>query len=376
MLTTSAAAIEINQSIDTRIAGLQVYAGNAAVLQTGYAEGIYLVNPLIVGTDYVLAQTNQTQWKGYAPNKAMLLGLWIQSGELNTNLGCLKLANVSIGLIAGCDITRDGGPTTAQTAMDFTDVSYFAVQGCNFLGGAVSQGAPDTGFSFKSTWNSSSNSVSACHFENMTTAIAVVGPNGTVGLATFGITLANIPAATAILDGSVLQSSNFLTFIAPGTGSAPAGVAKTQDHLWTNVSGQPLFRVSTAGTAANFLRVQPAASGAGPALSFEGTDAAVAGTITTKGGNLTLSAGGANSGSGNLLGLVNVPGSTGYVTIQNATGSNACTLSTNAGGLAVQPRGTLTCATAAGIFMPGLPTSKPAPGSNQLWNNSGVLSIA
>ena len=74
---TSSAVIEVNGAIDTRITGLQAYYGNAAVLQTGYCEGIYFTNPLIVGVDYLFKQTDITQWPGYTPTRLMLLGLWV-----------------------------------------------------------------------------------------------------------------------------------------------------------------------------------------------------------------------------------------------------------------------------------------------------------
>jgi len=51
-------------------------------------------------------------------------------------------------------------------------------------------------------------------------------------------------------------------------------------------------------------------------------------------------------------------------------------LETNTGGLSVQPKGSLWLAPTNGLFISGLPTTKPGVGSNQIWNNGGVLSIA
>jgi hypothetical protein len=62
--------------------------------------------------------------------------------------------------------------------------------------------------------------------------------------------------------------------------------------------------------------------------------------------------------------------------VQNATAGNLSTISTNAGGLGLEPKGTLLLSPTGGMFAPGLPTSKPAAGSSQIWNNNGVLSIA
>jgi hypothetical protein len=62
--------------------------------------------------------------------------------------------------------------------------------------------------------------------------------------------------------------------------------------------------------------------------------------------------------------------------MQNATSCNLCEIATNAGGLGIQPKGALWFSPATGLFIPGLPTTKPAAGSSQVWNNGGVLSIA
>ena len=48
----------------------------------------------------------------------------------------------------------------------------------------------------------------------------------------------------------------------------------------------------------------------------------------------------------------------------------------SAGGLTISPAGSLRLSTSGGIFMSGLPTTRPIAGSGQVWNNNGVLSIA
>ena len=73
---------------------------------------------------------------------------------------------------------------------------------------------------------------------------------------------------------------------------------------------------------------------------------------------------------------MNTPSAVNWVVIQNAIQGNLSQVTTNAGGLGIQPNGALFLSPANGLFSPGLPTTKPTVGSNQLWNNNGVVSIA
>jgi hypothetical protein len=371
---TTSAFIELNQSVDTRIHGAQAYYGNSFVLQTGYCEGIYITSPLVVGVDYLFSQTNQTSWPGYAPNKPMLLGLWVANGEVNTNFGTVLAANVTDGFFVGLDITRDQGPSTSQTLFSLTNCSNFHLMGCNFVGGPSN--GQDIAFGFQSTWDSSGNVLAMCHFENMATVIKITGSNGTVGLTTFGLNLGNVPLATAVIDNTPQENSNFLTFISPSAVGVPAGIANTHDHVFTNSIGNVLFRVNSTANAANFIRHQPATTTNPPTLCFDGSDGTVGGVIQTKGGNLYVNAAGGSAGSGNLISLLSTANATNWIVLQNATSGNLSLLTTNSGGLGIQPQGALWLSPSSGLFASGLPTAKPAAGSNQIWNNGGVLSIA
>jgi hypothetical protein len=373
---TTSAVFELNQSVDTRIHGVQAYYGNAVVLQTGYCEGIYLTSPLVVGVDYLFAQTNETTWAGYQADKALLLGLWVANGEVNTNLGTVQASNVTDGFFVGLDITRDSGPNTSQTFFDLTNCSNFNVMGCNFVGGPSGGNSQDVAFGFQSTWNSSGNVIGACHFENMATVIEISGSNGTVALTTFALNLGNVPLATAVIDNTPQENANYITFITPAASGVPAGLAKTKDHLFTNGAGNILFRINSTAGAANFIRHQPATTTNPPILCFDGSDGTVAGVIQTKGGNFYINAAGGSVGSGNMLSLVSTPNAVNWVEFQNATQGNLTLMKTNSGGLGIQPSGALWLSPSGGLYAPGLPTSKPASGSNQLWNNGGVLSVA
>ena len=368
---TTSAVVELNGSIDTRLHAVQAYYGNTVVLQTGYCEGIYLSNPLAVGVDYLIRQTNITQWPGYVNGKVMLLGLWVANGEVNTNLGAFQLSNVTDGFIANLDVTRDGGPNTSQVSFDFTNIANFHVTGCNFVGGSP----VDIAIQFKSTFNSSSNIVGSCHFENMATVISIVGANGTVGLTTYGLHIGNVPITTAFIDQSSQEASNYLSFMSPSQTGIPAGIASTKDHVMAGATGSTLFRINNVPGAVNFIRHQPASSSSSPALCFDGTDASVGGIIQTKGGGLSVSASGV-AGNGNLISMLNVASATNWIVTQNATAGNLSVLGTNAGGLGVQPKGALWLSPGGGLFAPGLPTTKPAVGSGQIWNNGGVLNVA
>jgi hypothetical protein len=374
--TTTSAVIEVNGSIDTRIDGIQAYFGNAVVLQTGYCEGIYIHAPVVVGADYLVTQTNETQWAGYKPNQALLLGLWVANGEVNTNLGTVLLNNVTGGFFSNLDISRDSGPSTAQSFFNLTNVSNFQISQCNFVGGPSGGVSQDIAFNFNATWDSSDNVIEGCFFEDMATAILINGANGTVGLTAYGLRFSNIPNATAIIDNSGNSSGNFISFSTPVQGSAPSGIGNTKDWVWTGQTGQTLFYINNIAAATNYIRNQPAATASSPALCFDGSDGQVNGTIQTKGGNLYLNAAGGTSQSGNLASFLNTAGSTNWVVIQNAKGSNSSTISTNAGGLSMIPNGALSLSPTGGIFAPGLPTTKPSSGSSQIWNNNGVLSIA
>ena len=374
--STSSAMVEVNGSVDTRLHGLQAYYGHAVVLQTGYCEGIYLSSPLVVGTDYLMLQTDETNWSGYAVGKAMLLGVWVAQGEVNTSLGMVQLANVTDGFFAGIDITRDTGPNTSQTFFSLTNVSNFHVSGCNFVGGPNGGTPADVAFSFTSTANSSSNIIDGCHFEDMATVIQINGTNGTVGLTTYGLHLGNVPLATAIIDSTPANAGNFLSFVTPSQPGTPAGWGNSKDHVFSNQGGTTLFRITNIANAANYLRPQAATSTNPPTLCFDGSDGTVNGVIQTKGGNLFINASGGTSGSGNIASMMNTPGAVNWPVLQNATAGNLSLIETNAGGLGIQPKGALWLSPSSGLFAPGLPTAKPASGSGQVWNNNGVLSIA
>jgi hypothetical protein len=371
---TSSAVIELNESFDTRITGLQAYYGNSAVLQTGYCEGIYFTNPLIVGVDYLFSQTDITQWPGYTPTRLMLLGLWVANGELNCNLGTVLASAVGGGYFTGLDITRDGGPNTGQSLFNLTNVSNFYVVGCNFVGGPSNN--QDTAFRFQSTFNSSGNVIGGCAFQDMATIINIGTSNATVDLTTYALNPGNVSLTTAIIDNSAASNGNFINFQCPATSTAPAGIANTKDHLFTAADGSPLFRINNQAGAKNYIRTQAVTSGNPPSIIFDGTDGTINGVIQTKGGDLFINAAGGTSGSGNLVSLLNVAGSTNWLVLQNATSGNLCEVTTNAGGIGVQPKGQLWLSPQNGVFMPGLPTTKPTTGSNQVWNNGGVLSIA
>jgi hypothetical protein len=373
---SSSAVIEVNESFDTRIDGLQAYYGHAAVIQTGYCEGIYFTNPLIVGVDYLFTQTDITMWPGYTPTRLMLLGLWAANGEVNTNLGTVQASAVGIGFFTGLDITRDGGPNTAQSLFKLTNVSSFFVVGCNFLGGPSGGNNQDIAFNFTSTFNSSGNVIGGCTFQNMATIINIGASNSTVGLTTFGLNPNNVPISTAFIDNSAASNGNMIVFQSPATSTAPSGIANTKDHLFTAADGSPLLRISAVVGARNYIRSQAATSGSPPTIIFDGTDNAVNGVIQTKGGSFFISAAGGSSNSGNLVGLLNVSGASNWVEIQNATAGNLSQITTNSGGISLQPKGALWLSPSTGLFLTGLPTTKPTSGSGQVWNNGGVLSIA
>jgi hypothetical protein len=373
---TSSAVIEVNGTIDTRISGLQAYYGNAAVLQTGYCEGIYFTNPLLVGVDYLFKQTDITQWPGYTPTRLMLLGLWAANGEVNCALGTVQAAAVGGGFFMGLDITRDGGPNTGQVLFDLTNVSGFVVASCNFIGGPSGGNNQDTAFRFQSTFNSSGNVIGGCTFQDMATILNIGTSNATVGLTTYALNPNNVPISTAFIDNSAASNGNMVVFQSPATSTAPSGIANTKDHLFTASDGAPLFRINAQPGAKNYVRIQAVTTGNPPSVVFDGTDGTINGVIQTKGGALFINAAGGNSNSGNLLSLLNLPGSTNWIVLQNATSGNLSQITTNVGGIGIQPKGALWLSPANGLFAAGLPTSKPPSGSGQIWNNGGVLNIA
>jgi hypothetical protein len=195
-------------------------------------------------------------------------------------------------------------------------------------------------------------------------------------LTTYGLNPENVPLATAFIDNSAASNGNMVVFQSPATSTAPSGTANTKDHLFTAADGSPLFRINSAPGAKNYLRTQAVTSGNPPSIVFDGTDGTINGVIQTKGGALFINAAGGSSNSGNLVSLLNIPGSSSWIVLQNATAGNLSQISTNAGGIGIQPKGALWLSPSAGLFTSGLPTSKPNAGSGQIWNNGGVLSIA
>jgi hypothetical protein len=374
--SSSSAVIELNRSFDTRITGIQAYYGDAVVLQTGYCEGIYFTNPLVVGVDYLFSQTDITTWPGYSANKLMLLGLWIANGEVNTNLGTVQASNVGLCFCVGVDISRDGGPNTPQNLFDLTNCSNFYIVGCNFNGGPSGGNSQDTAINFTSTFNSSNNTIGACQFGNMATILQINNSNATVGLTTFGLNPGNVPLSTAFIDNSASSVGNYVTFQTPATAAAPAGLANTKDHIFAASDGSVLYRISSVLGAANFIRHQPATSSNPPTIVFDGSDGTVNGVIETKGGALFINAAGGSSGSGNLLSLMNIAHAANWIVLQNATAGNLSLMTTNQGGIGIQPKGALWLSPSNGLFVSGLPTTRPSSGSGEIWNNGGVLSVA
>jgi hypothetical protein len=169
---------------------------------------------------------------------------------------------------------------------------------------------------------------------------------------------------------------NYLIFQSPANSVVPAGIANTKDHIFAASDGSTLYRINAVLGAANYLRHQAATHSNPPTIAFDGSDGTINGVIQTKGGALYINASGGTSGSGNLLSLMNVAGATSWPVFQNATSGNLNLLETNTGGLSVQPKGSLWLAPESGLFISGLPVTKPAAGSNEIWNNGGVLSIA
>ena len=373
---TSSAIIELSGSFDTRITGLQGYYGDTAVLQSDYCEGIYFTNPLIVGADYLFKQTDITKFRGYTPTKLALLGLWAANGEVNCNLGTVQASNVGGAYFVGLDITRDGGPNTAQVFFDLTNCSDFYVVGCNFVGGPSGGNNQDIAFRFQSTFDSSGNVIGGSAFQDMATIIDIPSGNATVGLTTFGLNPGNVNLSTAFIDNSASASGNLVTFQSPATAIAPSGTASTKDHVFTAGDGSALFRVNSVTGANNYIRVQAATSGNLPSIIFDGTENTVGGIIQTKGGTFYINAAGGSITSGNLISLMNVANATNWIVMQNATSGNLSQITTNSGGIGIQPKGQLYLSPSNGLFAPGLPTSKPQAGSGQIWNNGGVLSIA
>ena len=361
--------------INQQVLDGRFWTGNAVIVQTGYCEGIYVSNPVVVAVDYLITQTDETRWPGYASGRSMLLGLWVSNGEVNTNLGTMLLANVTDVFISNLDLTRDLGPNTSQVFFNLLNVSNLHVSGCNFVGGPTGGNSQDIAFQFTSTVNSSSNIISGCHFEDMATVIEIIGPNGTVALTAYGLNINNVPMNTAFIDSTPAEASNSISFTSPATVGTPAGLGVTKDFVVSNQAGNTLFRVSNIVSSANFIRNQPAPATNPPVLCFDGADALVGGLIQTKGGSLTLSASGAATG-GNLITLTSVSGATNWIILQNALSGNANLITTSAGSLAIEPKGALIMSPGSGLFMLGLPNIKPAQGSGQIWNNSGVISIS
>jgi hypothetical protein len=210
----------------------------------------------------------------------------------------------------------------------------------------------------------------------MATAVKINGSNGTVGLTTFALNPGNVPLSTAFIDNSAPNVGNFLTFQSPASSTVPSGLANTKNHVFTASDGSVLYVINSILDAANFVRHEAATHSNPPSIIFDGSDGAVNGVIQTKGGALFINASGGSSGSGNLLSLMNVSGSTNWIELQNATSGNLSLLTTNGGGIGIQPKGSLWLSPASGLFSSGLPTTKPAAGSNQIWNDNGALSIA
>jgi hypothetical protein len=367
---TSSAFLEINGCFDIRVNGVAAQYGAALVVQTGYCEGLYLVNPVVINCDRVFYQTAQTGWTGYASQKTSLLGFWCGLGELNVAVGIVQAANLIDGFVDSCDITRDTGTSSAALFFDFTDVSRFHIVNCDASGGS---GGADTFANFQATYNSSGCSLIGVHLENFGTAINIVGSNGTVGLI-----VDNVDAGgAAITDASGITAGNRIYTRGHASSTNPSGLASTRDFVWQGPDNTVLARVQSIQAAANYVKQVPAAASNPPGIHFQGADTIVPGVIQTQGGNLYLSAGG-DGVSGSLCQFTNLSNSAAWPVFQNATVGNLVLLGTNAGGLALSPQTQLWIGgTVVYSSTIGGNTSNPGSGAvSQLWSNGGAVSVA
>ena len=250
---TTSAMVEINGSNDTRITSPQAYYGAALVIQTGYCEGLYLINPLVVGCDYVFKQTALTGWTGYVSGKTSLLGFWCVGGELNTALGHMQANMLIDGFLADCDITRDTGPSTAQVLFNFTDVSRFHFGPCDWTG---NPGGADIAIQFQAVLNSSGCSLIGGHMENMGTAIDIVGGNGTVALMVTDVDT----GGAAITDGSAITSGNRICVRGHASSAYPSGQVNPRDWVWQGLDNSVLLRVKSLQGGTDYLYTVPASS--------------------------------------------------------------------------------------------------------------------
>jgi hypothetical protein len=255
---SGACCIEINGAIDTQIGRIQAYYGLSLVIQTGYCEGLYIVNAVVVGLGRVLVQTTQSGWTGYTSGKTSLLGLWIDDSELNTGAGTVQCAFLTLGSVTGCDITRNYGGNSVAVMFDFTDTSNFTISGCNFNGGS---GGADIAIQFQAAVNSSGCIISDCRFANMATAINIIGSNGTAGLMARELNSTSLSDATAIIDGSGITAGNQIYTRGRASSAAPSGIASKRSFAWYGPDSTLLLYLRSIQGATDNLVLTPAGTG-------------------------------------------------------------------------------------------------------------------
>ncbi|MEJ0049175.1 MAG: hypothetical protein WDN04_25975 [Rhodospirillales bacterium] len=374
---TSACFVEVNGANDTQITDCSAHYGQAVVIQTGYCQGLRMTAPRVTGSDFLFIQSPQTAWQGYSADAYSLQGLAILGGELNCNIGHLVAQGVLGGFVTASGIARlPQGPDSAQILFDLIDISDFHITDCDWTGGPGNQDVAIR-FQLGVLANGSNNSMHGGRFANMATALEIVGTDGTAGSVFDGFALSNVPLATAIIDGSNAGSGNLIYFVTPADPQLPSGLASNKDFRWAGADNCTLLRLRSIEGGANFWQVEAAAAGAGPILHAAGSDAQVAGTIQTTGGNLYLSAAG-DGVSGGLAAFANVTGAVAWPIFQNATAGNPAILGTNTQGLSINPVQQLYLGGSA-LYSPiiGSTTTNPGSGAiNKVWSNGGAVSIA
>jgi hypothetical protein len=429
---TQACMVEINGANDTRLDHAYQYYGHACVIQTGYCQGLYIDQPVIVKPDFVYAQTALTGWAGYSAQATSIDHLSLAAGgELNVLLGLFgPVANMLDVFISGANVTRNGGPSGAYTLLPMTDCSKVVVQGCNFLGGA---GQTDTGISFAATFNSSRCRILGVLFDTFATGIAIAN-NGTVALTGNDLDFTN--TTTPVNDQSGITSGNQILLRGHTSSTSPAGPASYRDLVvqnaqdwsvlhriksvqgvtdypfWTPASAAGLAHVTlstfnavtgielapaqnifltpgggtlTLGGSANGIVQTTGAAGVGPTLQFVGTDTVVNAAVQAQGGAVYLSGNAAGAAKGVYCAFQPpLDGTAGTVNITVTAGSaaNPVPLISSTGDMQMAPTnrlwlgaiggtGAVYSATIAGV------TGNPGAGAaGKLWNNGGVVSLA
>jgi hypothetical protein len=267
-----ACMFDLANCVDIIMDQLQVYYVDSVVVQTGYCEGIYFIAPAVIGSNWLVTQSDVGQPFGQSftgdVNDYNGDGLWIIGGEVNTVSGVCQMARFVEGAPIGCQITRYMQSPEGFVAFDLTDCLAWTGSGIKaesgVEAGAIFLRLTGTGASNTTPLNCVFTGLS---LNNFGTDLAMAGP---VQNTTFDVALCvknSVRSSPTVTDTTGMTDNVVISRPQPGMIGGNGSF-----HGFAGPAGEALFVVEALPDVVNQVRAIPAAQGLAPAVRFDGLD--------------------------------------------------------------------------------------------------------